>query len=165
MPDLLDRGPSVGEILVLPDLVVLPEAGKPRRWHIDSDGSLVVFVAHSSDCPGCLSYAADLVAQADEFGWWGGRSTVVLPAADASGAELAGRLTLKCVADIEGSGRRRWHLGASDAAVIVADRWGQVYLVADAGDGHDLPDPASDVMRVLTRIGIQCPECGVPDVP
>lgn len=165
MPDLLDRGPTVGEILVLPDLVVLPEVGDPRRWHIESDGSLVIFVAHSSDCPGCIGYAEDLAVQTDEFGWWGGRSTVVLPAADAPSAELAERLALRCVADTEGSARHRWHLGTSDAAVIVADRWGQVYLVANAGDGHSLPEPASDVRRVLTRIGIQCPECGVPDVP
>lgn len=31
--DLLDRGAAVAEILVVPDLPVLPDTDSPRRWH------------------------------------------------------------------------------------------------------------------------------------
>lgn len=157
-------GPEVGEILVLPELVILPEAQAATRWHRESDGSLVLFVAHSAHCPECVVYAESLAAQSNEFGWWGGRSTVVLPAADSSARGLASRLPLRFVADPKCAARDRWRLDDGDGALVVADRWGQVYLSVNVGQGHALPTIGT-VTRVLTQIGIQCPECGVPDVP
>ena len=44
---------------------------------------------------------------------------------------------------------------------MITDEWGEVYFVADAGAGHDLPTlvEIGDWVRFLA---IQCPECEGP---
>lgn len=49
--------------------------------------------------------------------------------------------------------------------IFLADRWGQVYLSADAAGGQWLPESGSELIRVLTRMSIRYPEYRVLDVP
>lgn len=48
--------------------------------------------------------------------------------------------------------------------VAVADRFGQLFVLFDAGDHHGFPTH-DDILTTLLNIAIRCPECGVPDVP
>jgi hypothetical protein len=43
-------------------------------------------------------------------------------------------------------------------AVIVADRWGEVYLAAHANDVSDLPS-ADEIFECLRSVAHECPEC------
>lgn len=159
------HAPAVGEILAMPTLVALPENQSTNRWHHEREGSMVLAVLHGAECQPCLDYAGSLASQADRYRLWGGRPLIVLPSAGATARGFAERSPLQILADLSGSALARWHIGPREAAVLVADRWRQVYLAVNSGAGHELPDPETEITDVVMGIGIQCPECGVPDVP
>jgi hypothetical protein len=48
--------------------------------------------------------------------------------------------------------------GIPSPAVVVADRWGEVYFVTDAGRAADLP-PAGELLDWLRHVRNECPEC------
>jgi hypothetical protein len=48
--------------------------------------------------------------------------------------------------------------GAPVPGVIVADRWGEIYVVATAPGAGDLPGPAA-ILEWLEHIQHECPEC------
>jgi hypothetical protein len=48
--------------------------------------------------------------------------------------------------------------GISPPTVVVADRWGEVYYVGEAGDAADLPS-SKDLLEWLHYVQVQCPEC------
>lgn len=60
--------------------------------------------------------------------------------------------------------RQRCELSTDDARIVVADRWGQVWQTAAAGDDHSLLDVA-DVVETTKFMAPQCPECETLDQP
>ena len=48
--------------------------------------------------------------------------------------------------------------GAPRRGVVVADRWGEIYLVARAGSVAELP-PVAELLEWLRYVQMQCPEC------
>jgi hypothetical protein len=46
---------------------------------------------------------------------------------------------------------------AGTPSVVVADRYGQIFYVTDAGDGHRFPD-AREMEEWLKYLGTLCPE-------
>jgi len=73
-----------------------------------------------------------------------------------------GRLTV--LADPEGAAARRIGVGAGEAALVIADRYGQIYEVTRAGHPQELPSPAQ-IEEWVKFLATQCPECGVIDEP
>jgi hypothetical protein len=49
-----------------------------------------------------------------------------------------------------------------EAALVIADEWGEVYSVADAGTGHRFPTPP-EIIEWVRFLAIQCPECEGPE--
>ena len=45
---------------------------------------------------------------------------------------------------------------------MIADEWGEVYSVADAGAGHRFPG-APEIIEWVRFLAIQCPECEGPE--
>lgn len=120
----------------------------------------VVFVPHPGGCAGCGQYLAELTAAAPGLGEWASR-ILVLAGEGWSSPEPVGVAVLD---DADGKGRSQIGLGAADAAVLQADRWGAVYqaeVVRPDGDHGVLPR-AGELIGMAKYIDIQCPECGVP---
>jgi hypothetical protein len=99
-----------------------------------------------------------LARGAREIQEWGGRLTIVVPGGRADAATFAETTTdmLEVVVDPERA------FGAGHATLIVADEWGEVHFVADAGAGHELPSQ-EEVVQWVRFLAIQCPECEGPE--
>jgi Zn-dependent alcohol dehydrogenase len=122
-------------------------------------GPRALVTLHSADCPECRRYVrVDLASGPDRLAEWGGRLAVVVPGQVESANELAKitRRAMQVLGDPEGE------LASGRAMVVITDEWGEVYFVADAGAGHDLPTlvEIGDWVRFLA---IQCPECEGPE--
>jgi hypothetical protein len=122
-------------------------------------GPRALVTLHSADCSGCQHYVrVDLASAADRMAEWGGRLAVVVPGQVGGANELA-QTTLEAMqvlGDPEGK------LASGRAMVVITDEWGEVYFVADAGAGHDLPTPL-EIADWVRFLAIQCPECEGPE--
>lgn len=127
----------------------------------------VVFVPHAGGCEGCTRYLDELGAAVEGLREWATRAVVLVAAraAGAGSATPAGPAGVSMLADDRDAERTRLGVGADQAAVIQADRWGAVYLVEAVGRGagdHALLPAGRDLTALAQFIDIQCPECGVP---
>jgi len=140
-------------------LVLLPDGGEEaiaytralaeaapgfRIW----DGRAVVVLAHGVRADPFVAEVADSpVALALDPGGGAARSLGVEPSGP--GRAAGG-----------GAGRRT----ADGAALFIADRWGQLYHVQRSTRVEELATPA-EIEEWFRFLSMQCPECGVPDVP
>jgi hypothetical protein len=53
---------------------------------------------------------------------------------------------------------------AGESALIIADRWGEVYVARHSTSVSDFP-AASEIEQWVRFLATQCPECGVIDEP
>jgi hypothetical protein len=88
-----------------------------------------------------------LAASGREFEDWDARLLVVLPE--------AGRLPVAFATVVSDTGGVLAETGS--AAVIVADRYGQVFHAYGAGTGHQFPPPR-EIEEWLKYLGTLCPE-------
>ncbi|HEX2095640.1 MAG TPA: redoxin domain-containing protein [Longimicrobiaceae bacterium] len=143
----------------LPDLA-LPAAPDGRSVPLRARGrsAPVVVQTHGAGCAECRAWLEGLAGVEDAVREWDGRAVVVVPegldAADR--LQAASRLPYPVLADPER--RLAERLGTEDAVVLVADQWGELFLVANAGTAHRLPDP-SEVVEWLRFLAVRCPEC------
>ena len=122
-------------------------------------GPRALVTLHSAACPECRRYVyADFASVADRIAEWGGRLAVVVPGQMENANELANTTVagIQLLTDPEGE------LATGKAMVVITDEWGEVYFVADAGEGHDLPT-ALDIGDWIRFLAIQCPECEGPE--
>lgn len=125
------------------------------RW---GRGPRVLVAMHSAACNDCRRYVrADLASDADRLAEWGGRLVVVVPGQLESAADLA-----ETTPDAQVLGDPEGKLASGGALVVIADEWGEVYFVANAGAEHDLPTPV-EIAEWVRFIAIQCPECEGPE--
>jgi peroxiredoxin len=66
------------------------------------------------------------------------------------------------LSDPRGAAARQHGVGAP--SLLVADRFGDVWVTWEGGQRHELPKPA-EILTWLEAIGIHCPDCGVQDWP
>ena len=156
-------GPAIGDRL--PPLT-LPRArdGVPVAWRAPQRGApVVVFLA---DVASGRDYVRELATWEPRLRQWAGRPLVVLPGnagPDGEGAELEGR-GVEFMVDPNGEAHRRCGVGEGEAAVFIADRWGQIYAVERASSEAGLPG-VEEIEEWMRYLSTQCPECGVPDEP
>lgn len=120
----------------------------------------IVFFPHSLGCAGCREYADVLAREAGAFAHWDGRPVLVAPSGDEAEARVLAHsaATLGVLADLAGDvARSRAGVPPGSAAVLVADRFGDVWYGGDAGAGHALPD-ARELEEWLKYLGTMCPE-------
>lgn len=152
-------GLSVGERL--PALTLDAVAGRTVDLRQAQHSSVVVF-PHPR-CGGCLTYLRRLDELSDDLAVWGGRPVAVL-IDEAEARALAQRLSFPVLLDHDARARHRAGIRPDGAAVLVADRFGTVYRSDRAGRDHHFPGD-QEIVNEVRFIGIQCPECGVPDEP
>ena len=63
--------------------------------------------------------------------------------------------------DADGAARARLGLPPDDAAVLLTDRWGEVFEVATFDRQHDFPLPRQ-LVESSKIVDISCGECNVP---
>jgi hypothetical protein len=120
----------------------------------------VVFVPHIEPCPECVDYVAVLGAAAEGLREWATQTLILV-----SGARAGTAPGVALLDDSTGTGRAQLGIGADQAAVIQADRWGAVYQAEMAGPtpaAHAGLPLAHDLVAMAKFIDIQCPECEVP---
>jgi hypothetical protein len=83
---------------------------------------------------------------------------VVVPGKADNAHELAGISpeTIQLLGDPEK------RLASGSSMVVITDEWGEVFFVADAGAGHDLPTSV-EIADWIRFLAIQCPECEGPE--
>lgn len=149
----------------LPSLISRAESGE-LRWRDPAKGSTVAVFLQSGDRAADQDYLDELAAASPDFGLWDGRVIVVMPDAGpehsgARGGDRAGSLSV--VTDLTGEAEH-CGVGRGEDAVLIADRWGQIYHGARGSSPEALPGP-DEITEWLQFMATQCPECGVPDQP
>jgi peroxiredoxin len=144
----------------LPDLT-LPAApsGAPVSVRRRGRDNTVLIALHAADCKGCLAYLSALAGAHETLRDWDGRVLPVLhgPLEAAEEIRAARGLPFPVIADAEG--RLREGSGIQGGTFLIADQWGELFLVQAGGeDQHDYPAPA-EVAEWLRFVAIQCPEC------
>lgn len=128
-----------------------------------------VLVALHDDCAQCDAYLAALATQEAELRDWDGR--VVAVRAGRADAESAARSSereeraqaashrfgerVRAAADPEG---KLASAGITVPAVLIADQWGELFVVEPAGAEHTLLAP-DEIVAWLRYLAVQCPEC------
>ncbi len=161
---------DAGPVPTLPPLELETEAGEPFRVPTRTRRTRVLVAGHGSGCEACRRYAERLAEAAAEFGRWDGEAIVVagpggageldVPRA-AGGAGVAGS-SRPPLRDPEGAARRRLGVPEDRVGLLIADRFGEVFLREEADEADALPEPDA-VLEWLRYLATQCPECGVPD--
>ena len=140
----------------LPDLS-LPSASGDGTVPLKPGGrrNPVIVAVHAGRCEHCRAYLRQLgesIADLRE-----GDAHLVAITGDARDeAASASHLPFPVVVDPERTFAAR--TGLDGAAVVIADQWGEVAHVADAGAGHELPS-AREVAEWVQYLAIRCPEC------
>ena len=120
-----------------------------------NQSSLLVLL-HPEPCGSCADYLSELADAVDDLRQWATSLVVVAP----NGSEV-GRIPV--LGDDGGDARRQLGIGQDEAAVILADRWGEAFEVATFGADHGFPLP-SQLVESAKILDLSCGECNVPGV-
>jgi hypothetical protein len=135
----------------LPD-IQLPSSpdGIPVPLRPAAGHTIVLFGMHSAACQGCRQYLDELSSSSAEFEAWDARLTIVVPGLRAVQQFAPGFGTVLVDPDCRLS-------SPQNAAIIIADRYGQVFEACHAGAGHRFPAPRQ-IEEWLKFLGTLCPE-------
>lgn len=152
------RPRGVGDLVPSTTLHAVDGTTVRLRW---APHGTVLVVAVRRAAPGDRDGLAGLDERGAHLDDWGARAVVL---ADGAAGRLAGTLATPVVDDAGGRLRDRLGLPAdARCAAAVVDRFGQVWRLTTAADPGGLP---LDALEETARfVGVQCPECEVPDVP
>lgn len=133
--------------------IELPSAPDGIPVHLRESGgkTTVLITLHSAYCPGCREYLKRLAPFSGEFDVWDARLLTILPAPAAEAERLHPPFG-KVLIDERGV-----LADSASAAVLVADRYGQIFEAARAGASHELPSPR-ELAEWLKYLGTLCPE-------
>lgn len=132
---------------MLPDADLTPVSGdSPVQLRPVRSETTVILLPHAFECAECERYGMELDALAAEFREWDARLLVIAAAPDG----WLQRLSFAKAAIQERE-------AASEAAVLVADRYGQVFHTSRSGKEHAFPFPP-EIVEWLKYLGTLCPE-------
>jgi len=137
----------------LPDLALTSASGAGYRLQGGGRRSPVLVLVHAGPCAACDGYVHRLGAAAAALGEWDGEVLVISPA---GAGEPLPDASFPLLHDSED--RVAAALGVRPPAVVIADQWGEVHDVREAGDEHRFPAEA-EIESWLRYLAIQCPEC------
>ncbi|HEU4566240.1 MAG TPA: hypothetical protein VFS05_16375 [Gemmatimonadaceae bacterium] len=143
---------AVGDFLPYLTLPAPGGAAPVALRRLGREATVLVRV-HAAACEECRRYLAELAAAAPDFRAWDGRVVAVAPEPE-DGEALRGAVpgAVIIASDAEEAAPL-----AGGAGVVIADRFGQVYHMYDAGEGHGWPAPR-ELEEWLRFLATQCPE-------
>jgi hypothetical protein len=140
----------------IPDLL-LPRAGGAPPSPLRGRPREAVVLVFPRNAPPWRDYLRRLAAEARAFGDWDGRAVAVPPDDDPAWDDVAAELgedlwVLRDEGDVLRTGEDR-------PAVVVADRYGEIYRVWRVQDEAGSPGPEPrDLEEWLQFLALQCPE-------
>ena len=135
--------------------VTLDGADGPRLLARAGNRSVLVVYLHPEPCEPCAGYLAEVADALAELREWATAPVGVVP--PAHGLDDPGFPLLHD----DGEARRQLGIGTDEAAVILADRWGEVVEVATVGADHGFPLPRQ-LVESAKILDLSCGECNVP---
>jgi peroxiredoxin len=144
--ELLERGKRVP-----PRQFTEASGGVIRLGEFHGRRNLVIFLAHP-DCIPCEDKLKELATGYRELAAEAAEVLAILPADRERAADLKTRLALPFPLLTDTSG-----LLGSGPALIVADRFGEVFTLTRPESGHELP-AIKAILDWLAFIEVQCPE-------
>ena len=147
-------GRMISEGDLLPRLT-LGGAEGPRSAPWPGNLATVVVLVHPSPCDACSAYLREIADAVDDLRAWGTQVVSVTP--DPAPDDLP----FLVLGDEDGAGRRRLGVADATAAVLLADRWGEVIEMATTGSDHGFPLPRQ-LVESAKIVDVSCGECNVP---
>lgn len=164
------RNTSGTGIATHPPVVAGPESGRALRgfalpdtagrtvdlWGFRGRTNLVLFYHHGGGCPSCRAYLAALAAGLPALREEEAAVLAIGPDDRAGARDLASALgqPFPFLSDPDGKATQP---GLPAPALVVADRYGQVWAAWAGGEAHALPG-VGEIADWLRFIGLQCPE-------
>lgn len=157
------RGPASGQHLyafTLPD-----STGQPiQLWQYRQRSNVLLFFHHGINCAACGAFLQALAVHLEMYHQ---QETVVLaigPDEPIENEQMAARLghPFPFLSDPAG-GVIAQQEGLVLPALVLADRWGDIWTAWLGGTTHQFPFE-QDILQWLSFIEIQCPECTMVEV-
>jgi hypothetical protein len=154
---------AAGDRLPILELRSAPH-GRIEKFRQRSPDALVLLLL-PEDGPASRVTVEALADRAEAIEHWYAHILVVAGPPEHA-AEIAshtrGKLTV--IADPDRATFERIGIAAGNAALVIADRYGQIYELAEATAATEIP--STDEIEEWTKfLATQCPECGVIDEP
>lgn len=129
--------------------------GEPYSLRSRGREARVVVLLDDAGCAECRGYAERLAAARDAVEEWRGLVLLVVPAAEAEAERWRAEsgTPFQVLADPER--RLAAACGVRAPALLIADQWGELFLVEPGGAEHRLSSP-DEVAEWLRYLAIQC---------
>jgi peroxiredoxin len=142
----------------LPDLALpLRSGGPPLAVRAPRRRSTILLLLHDGGCKECWRYAQEIAETDAEIREWDGRVFAIMPESPAaSSPENGSTLPFPLMLDVQGTLSTR--LTVDVPSVVVADQWGEIHAIEEAGPEHEFL-AAEELIEWSKYLAIQCPEC------
>jgi peroxiredoxin len=129
-----------------------------RLWDYRQRSNLVLFFHHGADCPACRSMLQELAAHMATYRAEKATVLAIGPDQPHAALELAAELECPFLLLSDPAERIVAQQGFAVPAVVVADRFGEIWAAWIGEDDHALPS-GQEIAAWLAFMEVQCPEC------
>ena len=154
MAQTKDRRPLVQPGQMMPRVRLDGPAGSRHLTGSGTRSTLLVFL-HPEPCDQCRAFLDEVTGCTGALKEWATSLVAVVP----PGTEAADR-GFPVLHD-DGEARGQLGIGRDEAAVLLADRWGEVVEVAAISGDHRFPLPGQ-LVESAKILDLSCGECNVP---
>jgi hypothetical protein len=137
-----------------PLLLQAADNGKAVALREESRVATVLVILHGG-CEPCAEYLAAITQRSTEIREWDGRVVAAVVGSQPSMPEPVRDSVVQVTVDAD---EQLQQSGAATPAVLIADQWGELFMVEGAGTAHAFPEPG-EIVEWLRYLAIQCPEC------
>jgi peroxiredoxin len=118
----------------------------------------VLLLLHSTGCRDCEAYVQRLAARQADILEWDGRVLMVVPDRPEPEGILGAIGDVPFALAIDTEQRLAHALSVQIPALVIADQWGEIHHVEEAGPDHRF-SATEEVVDWVRYLAIQCPEC------
>ena len=143
----------------LPDIQLpLIDGETPTQVRARGRKAPVLLLLHSAGCRDCETYVQRLAARQADILEWDGRVLMVVPDRTEAEGILGTTADVPFAVAIDTEQRLAVALSVQIPAIVIADQWGEIHQVEEAGADHHFP-ATQEVVDWVRYLAIQCPEC------